>query len=98
MEVNKNPGTTLAANAERQLAGDYINPATGAPYDNTADLSATNEPGYFVIPDVWNVNGGDGGGVGNFPNDNTVPNRVVAFSPPPPEVPSGCYRVSKEAR
>ena len=73
MAVSRNPATGIAANAERQLAGDYVDPTTGLPYDNTADLSATNEPGYFVIPGVWNVNGGDGGGVGNFPNDDPVP-------------------------
>lgn len=79
MDVNKNPATGIAANSERQLADGYIDPATGLPYANTADLSATNEPGYFVIPGVWNVNGGDGGGVGNFANDDPVPG--IATSP-----------------
>src|SRR5256885_1155710 len=73
MNVNRNPATGLVPNAERQIANGYIDPATGLPYDNTADLSSTNEPGYFVIPGVWNVNGGDGGGVGNFSNDDPVP-------------------------
>ena len=73
MAIGRNPGSGVAANAERQLANGYIDPSSGLPYDNIADLSATNEPGYFVIPGVWNVNGMDGGGVGNFANDDPVP-------------------------
>jgi hypothetical protein len=55
MDVNKNPGTSSVPNAERQIADGYIDPATGQPYANQADLSLATG-GFFIEADTINYN------------------------------------------
>lgn len=66
-------------NAERQLAGQMIDPNTGQPYLNEADLSAAGPDGFFVIDGVINWNQDStpdnptGGNAGNFTPDEPIP-------------------------
>jgi len=70
--VQANAFPTLAnstARAEAQLAGTLIDVNTGAPYPNSADLSAVGPDGFFVDANVINWNrdaGGIGAEIGNF--------------------------------
>jgi hypothetical protein len=61
--------------AERQLAEGFIDPDTGAPYANTADLSGAGPDGFFVVPGVINVSQVPGIGMdfGNFQDDSVPP-------------------------
>lgn len=52
--------------AERELALGYIDPATGQPYPNTADMSAADPEGYLVEPGVINYNGAAPANAGYF--------------------------------
>jgi hypothetical protein len=45
-----------SARAESQLAGFLINPTTGLPYDNIADLSAFNADGVYNEPGIISYN------------------------------------------
>jgi hypothetical protein len=56
MGVNRNPGVASIPNAERQIAGGYIDPTTGQPYLNTADLSAAGSDGFFAESGTINYN------------------------------------------
>ncbi len=68
------PNFMTAANpAEALIHGKAIDPATGLPFENLADLSAANPDGTFDITGVINMNQDAGGSVGNFPNDDLVP-------------------------
>lgn len=80
MNINRNPATGQPANAERQIANGYIDPFTGLPYENTADLSLADADGYFIDEDVINWNEVEGGSVGSFPNDEPVPSITGGFS------------------
>src|SRR5439155_13544299 len=77
IDIYKNPSTGLPPNAERQIANGYIDPSTGQPYVNGADLS-TAVGGFFEIPGVVNWNSTIGGASGAFTNDEAVP----GISPP----------------
>jgi hypothetical protein len=44
------------ARTEAHLAGTLIDPFTGLPYENEADLSLAGPDGYFIEPDVINYN------------------------------------------
>jgi hypothetical protein len=57
--------------AERQLARGYIDPTTGEPFDNLADLSLADADGYFSIPDVINFNYLAPAAAGNFSVSST---------------------------
>lgn len=72
MNVNKNPATGLVPNAERQIANGYIDPATGQPYENTADLTGADADGFLTVDTVvnWNQDGTD---IGSFTGDVAVP-------------------------
>jgi hypothetical protein len=73
MPVPRGPGNRgLAANAERALAGGYIDPATSQPYLNSADLTAAVN-GFFEIPGVINLHETAGGNTANFPADEQMP-------------------------
>ncbi|HYE33684.1 MAG TPA: hypothetical protein VEH27_19850 [Methylomirabilota bacterium] len=71
----RNPGDVNSIqNAERQLAGVIIDPLTGTPYANEADLSlAVN--GAFNVPGVINWNQDAPAATGSF-SDATTPARV----------------------
>lgn len=56
MSRNRNPATGLVPNAERQIANGYIDPDTGLPYANTADMTEAGPDGYFSVPTVVNWN------------------------------------------
>ncbi|MBI4324942.1 MAG: hypothetical protein HY674_06725, partial [Chloroflexi bacterium] len=67
----RSPGNRgLAANAERALAGGYLDPATGQPYANGADLSGATD-GFFDEADVINYNEAAPGAAGNFSVNST---------------------------
>jgi hypothetical protein len=70
-QVNKQPNTGQVPNAERQIANGYIDPATGLPYENLADLSSAGTDGFLVYPDVINLNEAPAN-AGSFPNDAPV--------------------------
>jgi hypothetical protein len=84
MPVNKNPATGLVPNAERQIAGGYIDPATGVTYANSISPSWTHADGttidpigadgYFVMPTLINLHDQAAlfGAGGNF-SVNSVP-------------------------
>jgi hypothetical protein len=57
--------------AERQLANGYIDPATGQPYPNTADLTAAGPDGFFSIPDLINFNYQAPAAAGSFSANST---------------------------
>src|SRR5439155_8689745 len=73
MNVNRNPGTGVVPNAERQIAAGYIDPATGQPYENTADLSTAGADGYFVESGVINYNQDAPTATGNFSSASVPP-------------------------
>jgi len=59
--------------AERQLAQGYLDPATGLPYPNTADLTLADPNGLFVVTGVINYNYQAPTAIGNFSaNSNPV--------------------------
>jgi hypothetical protein len=75
-------GTGLVPNAERQIAGGYLNPDTGLPYPNTASSQWTHvdasvdqvgADGYFIVPTVVNWNGAAPADAGNFSSSTTPP-------------------------
>jgi hypothetical protein len=73
MPVPRGPGNRgLNANAERALALGYVDPATGQPYANGADLSGAVN-GFFEIPGVINLHENAGGNTANFPADEQMP-------------------------
>lgn len=80
------------ASGETQLAGGIIDPATGAPYDNIADLSTADpNTGLFVAPVInWDQEGLDVDATtqpDNFntaePASNPIPNTTI------PGIPAG---------
>lgn len=78
--VARGPGNENSTeNAEKQLAGQMIDPATGSPYPNEADLSlADPATGLFSIPDgshtgVINWNALAPTQAGNFTDTSTPP-------------------------
>src|SRR6185369_12672333 len=84
IDVNRNPNSNGGNNpapqvpiAERQIANGFIDPSTGLPYANGADLS-TAVGGFIEIPGVVNWNSTIGGTSGVFTNDEAVP----GISPP----------------
>jgi hypothetical protein len=56
MDVNRNPGVASIPNAERQITGGYIDPGTGQPYANSADLSTAGPDGFLIETDTINYN------------------------------------------
>ena len=73
MPIPRGPGNRgLAANAERALAGGYIDPTTGLPYANLADLTGAVN-GFFDVPDVINYNEAAPAAAGNFFDTSTPP-------------------------
>jgi hypothetical protein len=52
--------------AERQLANGYIDPSTGQPYPNTADLTAAGADSFFSNPDLINYNYQAPAAIGSF--------------------------------
>ena len=73
LPVARGPGDVNSIeNAEKQLANAFIDPATGEPYPNEADLSlAVN--GIFEIPTVINWNENAPAPAGNFHDTSTPP-------------------------
>ncbi|HYE33643.1 MAG TPA: hypothetical protein VEH27_19645 [Methylomirabilota bacterium] len=59
--------------AERSLANGFIDPATGQPYPNLADLSAAGPDGLFVVEGVVNWNQDAPANAGNFNASSTPP-------------------------
>src|SRR5438034_860531 len=64
--------------AEQQLAGGFIDPNTGQPYPNDADLTLAGADGFFVITNVINWNQeissiGTGVEIGLFQSTSTPP-------------------------
>jgi hypothetical protein len=73
--IGRGPGNAnLTAQAERQLANGFIDPSTGTPYPNRADLTAAVN-GFFVDDNVinWNQDFGLGTDIGNFQDDSAPP-------------------------
>lgn len=80
MTVARGPGNQNSAeNAERQLAGEIIDPDTGKPYGNTADLFLADPDGWFSIDTVinWEQEGGNAGGF----RDSSEPPRPDTWIP-----------------
>ncbi len=83
IDINRNPATGQALNAERQLAAGYIDPTTGQPYPNTAAtdwmdmfgnvLASADADGYFTIPDLINWNQDAPAAAGNFSMNSNPP-------------------------
>jgi len=74
ISIGRFPGDiNLMANAERQLADGYIDPATGKPYANIADLSAAGPGGIFVETATINYSQQDGENNGAFTPDRQMP-------------------------
>ncbi|MDB6038804.1 MAG: hypothetical protein JWM99_2645 [Verrucomicrobiales bacterium] len=67
------PLTNTVDRAEQQLAGTLIDPATGTPFANVADLSTANADGNFFVPGVINYSTTRGGSAGNFIPDDQMP-------------------------
>lgn len=65
--------------AERQLAGGYVDITTGLPFDNWADLSLTNNDGYFAVPGVINFSTAAPAAAGNFNVNSTPPREDQQF-------------------
>jgi hypothetical protein len=66
-------GSTIAR-AEMQLAGQLIDPATGLPYDNLADVPGAGPDGSFVETSTINYNReGELGSAGFFTPDRGLP-------------------------
>jgi hypothetical protein len=73
LDIYRNPATGVPANAERQLADGYLDPGSGLPYLNSADLTTAGPDGRIVVPTVVNWNSTVGGASGAFGNDEAVP-------------------------
>lgn len=81
IDINRNPATGQFLNAERQLAGGYLDPLSGAPYPNTAMtdwmdtfgniIDSADAEGYFTVPDLINWNQDAPGAAGNFSVNST---------------------------
>jgi hypothetical protein len=81
MAIQRFPGdANLSANAERQLANGYIDPATGQPYENLADLSSAEADGIFNVPDFINWTG-DPTEAGNFTTGNGFTDQPIPGIP-----------------
>lgn len=65
--------TNTISRAEQQLAGTLIDPSTGNPFANVADLSAASADGSFIVPGVVNYSTSRGGFAGNFIPDDQMP-------------------------
>jgi hypothetical protein len=75
LSIGRAPGdANTIAQAERQLANGFIDPATGTPYPNRADLTAAVN-GFFVDDNVinWNQDCCLGTDIGNFRDISTPP-------------------------
>lgn len=71
IEVTRGPGDANSiVNAERQLVDGYIDPATGQPYPNVADLTGAVN-GLFDVPTLINWNQDAPAGIGNFSAEST---------------------------
>ncbi|MBM3878361.1 MAG: hypothetical protein FJ387_01360 [Verrucomicrobia bacterium] len=83
IDVNRNPATGQFLNAERQIAGGYIDPLIGQPYPNTAMtdwmdslgtiIGTADAQGYFTVPGVVNWNQDAPTAIGNFSVNSTPP-------------------------
>ncbi len=110
MGAARNPSTGLVPNAERQIAGGYIDPATTQPYANTISPAWTHADGstvdpigadgFFVMPGVINLDdqAGVGIGGGNFSVNSVppVPDDTVPGIPGTSAFPSDYYVASFE--
>jgi hypothetical protein len=88
------PLTNTIERAEQQLAGTLIDPSTGTPYANVADLSAANAAGYFIVPGIVNYSTSRGGFAGNFIPDEQMPGLPGATSDPNESVANVAMEIS----
>jgi hypothetical protein len=109
LPVNRNPGAGLVANAERQIAGGYSDPATSQPYVSTIAPNWTHADGgtvdpigadgFFVIPGLINMHDqAPLAGGGNFSTTSTppIPDETVPGIPGTSAFPSDYYVLSIE--
>lgn len=73
MEYRRNPGSAPIPNVERQIAGGYVDPSTGLPVANLADLSMADADGFITEADTINYNEAAPAAGGNFSANSTPP-------------------------
>jgi hypothetical protein len=88
------PLTNTIERAEQQLAGTLIDPSTGNPFVNVADVSGANTAGYFIVPGIINYSTSRGGFAGNFIPDDQMPGLPGATSDPNESVANVAMEIS----
>jgi len=80
-DVRRTPGNNTAQTiqAERQLALGYIDPSTGQPYPNTAELSMAELDGTFIETGVINYNVTAPANAGGFNGGSNPPREDKLF-------------------
>lgn len=73
MDYRRNPASGVLANAERQIAGGYIDPTTGQPVANIADVTGADTDGLLVEPETINYNEAAPGAGGSFSANSNPP-------------------------